>query len=262
MDSFCLLGNVSSWTHKGTKGKLSDTLGIFPIYVIPIPCLLIVWGFLCYTNMSVACILRPVGPMGSHFLVCSWMLGKKADKILWRRKITVYWKFSVEGGVLFLLYLSLGFLWVVGVFCYVIKSNIFCSISELPYFSICWNDEFHTFFCEVREIERKYSQSLMIKILSVEALHYSTFQNRKDKLFLQWHKSNLKLESIALPTLNTKDVHCLQTEFFLSVCVQNQRPYYYFFPLEKPLQWKNCSWFCASHPGLQEGFLLHSVISS
>lgn len=55
----------------------------------------------------------------------------------------------------------------------------------------------------------------MIKILSVEALHYSTFQNRKDKLLLQWHKSNLKLESIALPTLNTKDVHCLQTEFFL-----------------------------------------------
>lgn len=80
----------------------------------------------------------------------------------------------------------------------------------------------------------------MIKILSVEALHYSTFQNRKDELLLQWHKSNLKLESIALPTLNTKDVHCLQTEFFL-VCVQNQWSDYYFFsfretPAVKKLQ--------------------------
>lgn len=125
VDSFCLLGytkvsalrgNVSSWTHKGTKGKLSDTLGIFPIYVIPIPRLLIVWGFLCYSNMSVACILRPVGPMGNHFLVCSWMLGEKAEKILWRRKITVYWKFSVEGGVSFSLHLFLVFCGLLGVF--------------------------------------------------------------------------------------------------------------------------------------------------
>lgn len=121
------------------------------------------------------------------------------------------------GGEVVLLFVFRVFL-VVGFFCYIISSNIFCSISEFLHFSICWNDEFHTFFGEVREIERKYSQSLMIKILSVEALHYSTFQNRKDKLLLQWHKSNLKLESIALPTLNTKDVHCLQTEFFL-VCV-------------------------------------------
>lgn len=76
----------------------------------------------------------------------------------------------------------------------------------------------------------------MIKILSVEALHYSTFQNRKDELLLQWHKSNLKLESIALPTLNTKDVHCLQTEFLL-VCVHKTNDQIIiFFPLEKPLQ--------------------------
>lgn len=75
----------------------------------------------------------------------------------------------------------------------------------------------------------------MIKIPSVEALHYDTFQNRKDKLLLQWHRSNLKLESIALPTLNTKDVHCLQTEFFL-VRAKPMIRFLFFFPLEKPLQ--------------------------
>lgn len=118
-------------------------------------------------------------------------------------------------------------------------------------------------FCRVREIKRRHSLSRMIKVSSVEALHYDTFQNRKDKLRLQWHRSNLKLESITLPMLNTKDVHCLQTEFFL-VCAKPMIRFFFsfFLPLEKPLQWRNCSWVCASHPGLQEGFLLHSVISS
>lgn len=88
-------------------------------------------------------------------------------------------------------------------------------------------------FCEVREIERNHSPSLMIKIPSVEALYYSTFQNRKDELLLQWHRSNLKVESIALPMLNTKDVHCLQTEFFLVRAKLMIRFFFYFFFLQR-----------------------------
>lgn len=71
----------------------------------------------------------------------------------------------------------------------------------------------------------------MIKIPSVEALQYAAFQNRKDELLLQWHRSNLKLESIALPTPNTKDVHCLQTEFFFV----RAKPMIRFFFLVLPL---------------------------
>jgi len=87
----------------------------------------------------------------------------------------------------------------------------------------------------------------MIKIPSVEALHYDTFQNRKDELLLQWHRSNLKLESIALPTLNTKDAHCLQTEFFL-VRAKPMIRFFFFFretPAVKKLQLILCfpSWF-------------------
>lgn len=179
--------------------------------------------------------------MGSHILImCSWMLVEKAGETLLKEEDNSILE------VICLLYIkSQHFLQYLGV-------TLFLNMLEwwIPYI----------LFCEVREIERKHSPSLMIKIPSVEALHYSTFQNRKDELLLQWHRSNLKLESIALPTLNTKDVHCLQTDFFLSVCKTNDQ--IFFFSLEKPLQWKNCSWFCASHPGLQEGFLLHSVISS
>lgn len=153
------------------------------------------------------CISVCIPAMGSHILIMhSWMLVEKAGKTPLKRKITAYWKQFV---------------------CYIWSPNIFCSISELLYFSICWNDGFHT-FCFVKWEELKEnSPTLMIKIPSVEALHYSTFQNRKDELLLQWHRSNLKLESIALPTLNTKDVHCLQTEFFL-VCAEPMIRFFFF----------------------------------
>lgn len=55
----------------------------------PISHLIIMWGLLWYSTMCIASILRPVGPMGNHILVCSWMLVEKAEKTLWRRKITV-----------------------------------------------------------------------------------------------------------------------------------------------------------------------------
>lgn len=43
---------------------------------------------------------------------------------------------------------------------------------------------------------------------------YYAIESRKDKLLPRtWHPANLELESIALPTRNTKDVHCLQTKF-------------------------------------------------
>lgn len=129
--------------------------------------------------------------VGSHtLLMCSWILLEKVEG----RSILE---------VICLLYnKSQHFLRCLGV-------TLFLNILEwwIPYI----------LFCEVREIERSHNLNLMIKIPSVETLHYNTFQNRKDELLLQWHSSNLKLESIALPALNTKDVHCLQTEFFL-VC--------------------------------------------
>lgn len=132
-------------------------LSMFSIYGDPVSCLIIMLGFLCYSTKCIACILRSIGrnihwifwlkkrlfllresnfciyicihAMGSLTLImCSWMLVEKAGKIPLRMKITAYWKLFV---------------------CYILSSNIFCGISELLYFSICWNDGFHT-FCFVK----------------------------------------------------------------------------------------------------------------
>lgn len=123
----------------------------------PVPCLIVTWGFLCYSTKCISLLFHqmhtethwkkyPLNLLIQKEMISLFKRVMFLPQYLYSlngklyphnvflnfgresRKVTTYWKLFV---------------------CYIISPNIFCSVSELLYFSICWNDGFHT-FCFVK----------------------------------------------------------------------------------------------------------------